>query len=94
MLIERKDRWKDILTKMEKGSYYGAETRDNKIKGRVFLTFMGRKISAREASLLSGISQSFFREYKNTELPVDDLVGELDKKWMREKTKALRQGLR
>jgi hypothetical protein len=94
MLITRKERWLDIIDKLEKGAYYGVDRKINKMKGNTFITFKGRKMSVAEASYLSGLSYSFLRNYRNEELTEQELISALDKQWMKEKTKELKQGLR
>jgi hypothetical protein len=94
MLITRKERWLDIIDKLEKGAYYGVDRKINRMKGNAFITFKGRKMSVAEASYLSGLSYSFLRNYRNEELTEQELISALDKQWMKEKTKELKQGLR
>jgi len=95
MLITRRERWLDIIDKLEKGAYYGVDIKINKIKNNnTLITFKGRKMSVAEASYLSGLSYTFLKNYKNEELTEQDLILALDKQWMREKTKELRRGLK
>jgi hypothetical protein len=71
----------------------GVEFKRNYIK-KPPLCILGRRMSAAEASVISGISSTFFNKYKGKEVPVEDIVAQLENKWMREKNKMLQQGLR
>jgi hypothetical protein len=92
-LINREDRWASVLDNLKNGIDTGVEFKRNYIK-KPPLRILGRSMSATEASVISGLSSTFFNKYKGQEVPVEDIVAQLENKWMREKNKMLQQGLR
>jgi hypothetical protein len=91
-LINREDRWANILTSLKEGANYGVE-KPKRGKNSVFVTILGRKMNSNEASSLSGIHPSFFKNYQDKEVPVSAIIQRLDNKWIREKMNKLKQGL-
>lgn len=89
MNITREDRWKNILDKLRFGAERGIEKKRN-MRTMKYVYFEGRRMSIKEAALLSGISSSFFSSYIDQEIPLDAIVGQLDAKWVREKIKKMR----
>lgn len=92
MLISRNDRWIPILENLKNGIDIGVEFKKNYIKKKP-LKILGREMFSSEASIISGLSPSFFNKYKGQEVPVEDIIAQLENKWMKEKNKMLRQGL-
>lgn len=92
-LINRYDRWAHVINNLKNGADTGVEFKRNNIK-KPPLKILGRTMSASEASLISGIQSSFFSKYKGQEVPIEDIVDQLENKWVKEKNRMLRQGLK
>lgn len=92
MLVNRQDRWASILENLRTGVDRGIEYPKNRLKN-VPVTILGRKMGMKEAAFITGIQRNFFSQYKGQEVPVEDIITQLENKWMKEKTKMLRAGL-
>jgi len=93
LLINRADRWKDVIHLLKFGADCGVECKHRK-KNDVYVTIMERVMTIGEASDLSGINNEFFKSYQGKEVPIGDILDKLDQRWMREKSKMLQQGMR
>lgn len=89
MNITSEDRWRDVLNKLKFGAERGIEKKRN-MRTMKYVYFGGRRMSIKEASLLSGLSLAFFSNYLNKEIPVEDIVEQLDARWVREKVKKMK----
>lgn len=90
--MSRQDRWIPILENLRNGVDRGVERPANRLKHQP-ITILGRKMGMKEAAFITGIQRNFFSRYKGQEVPVEDIITQLENKWMREKTKMLRAGL-
>jgi hypothetical protein len=93
-MIEKWERWAETLHRLE----VGEEDKDKEFYSRpskknLFVTIFDRKMTLAEATRLSGIDPSFFKKYRDKEIPVDDIIAELNRKWIKEKVKHLKQGM-
>jgi hypothetical protein len=91
-LISREDRWASVLENLRTGVDRGIEYPKNRLK-HVPVTILGRKMGMKEAACITGLQTKFFSQYKGQEVPVEDIITQLENKWMKEKTKMLRTGL-
>lgn len=87
--ITSEDRWKEVLDKLKFGADRGVEKKRN-MRTMKYVYFKGRRMSIKEASLLSGLSLSFFYDYIDKEIPVDAIVEQLDARWVRDKIKKMK----
>ena len=92
LLINRADRWKDVLDRLKFGADCGVECKQRK-KRDAYVTILGRVMTIGEASDLSGIYNDFFKSYEGREVPVEDIINKLDLRWMKKKAKMLQQGM-
>lgn len=89
MYLTREDRWKPIIDKLRYGENEEIEWKQTK-KNNKFVYIEGRKISPKNAYILSGIRPQFFDNYINQEVPIEDIMNCLDGMWVRKKARQLR----
>jgi hypothetical protein len=93
-LLNRQDRWEPVLENLRIGGIDRGIDQPKCGSKSEPVTILGRKMIMREAAFITGINRSFFSKYKGREVPVEDIITKLESKWMKEKTKKLRRGLR
>jgi hypothetical protein len=89
MNITREDRWKSVIDLLKTGGDYGLEKKQLKTNTQ-FIYIGGRKLTPKEAYILSGIVPQFFKKYLNKEVPIEDIMTRLDEMWMRKKARQLK----
>jgi len=92
LLLNRRDRWAPILENLRNGVDRGIDIPRNSYKHKP-VTILGRKMGVKEAAFITGLSVVFFSSYKGQEVPVEDIITQLENKWIRKKTKMLKAGL-
>lgn len=88
-LLEREDRWSEVLERLRVGGDYGVESKGLK-KSCAFVTILGRRMTIGEAADLSGIDNEFYKKYEGKEVPVEDIVNKLNQRWINEKKRRLK----
>lgn len=89
MYLTREDRWREVIDKLKYGINEDIEVKQTK-KNNKFVYIEGRKISPKNAYILSGICPQFFNKYIDQEVPLEDIMDHLDTQWIRKKTRQLK----
>jgi hypothetical protein len=89
MYITRADRWKSVIDTLKYGVNPDREIKQIK-KNNKFVYIEGRKITPKDAYLLSGICPQFFNKYIGKEVPVEDIMDTLDAMWTRKKVREMK----